>query len=90
MSLSVGKLVISVAGRDERRVFAVIGENEAHLILADGRKRRIEKPKTKKVKHVEFLDVELSQDALELLKKGEMTNKMLYRSIRESLKSDNS
>lgn len=90
MCPEIGKLVISSRGRDKSRVLAVIGSTQTHLILADGRKRRMEKPKMKKIKHVELLGVELSPETLALLEKNELTNRMLYRSIQDSLKSENS
>ncbi len=85
MSLGVGTLVVSVSGRDEGRVLAVVGSNETHLFLADGRKRRIEKPKQKKIKHVRVLGLRLTQGECEKLEKNELTNKMLYNGIRQSI-----
>lgn len=86
MSL-VGKLVLSTKGRDKGIYLAVIGENETHLVLANGRHRRIESPKHKKIKHVEVLNKSLDSDFTARLIKGEATNKMLWRAIKESLNS---
>lgn len=50
------KLVISLAGKDKGRVFVVlknVGEN--FVLYADGRRRRIEKPKLKKKKHIKVI-----------------------------------
>ncbi len=88
MSLEVGALVVSCSGRDSDLVLAVIGNTETHLVLADGRKRRIEKPKLKKIKHVRSLDKKLCEETSALLEKGELTNKMLYRGIRQSLMNE--
>ncbi|MBQ7896821.1 MAG: KOW domain-containing RNA-binding protein [Clostridia bacterium] len=86
MSL-VGSIVLSRSGRDKGMYFAIIGENDTHLILADGRHRRIENPKHKKPKHVEVLNKALESNLKDLLLKGEVTNKMLWRAIKESLNS---
>ena len=83
--LEIGMLVMSCQGRDTESVFAVIGSTDTHLVLADGRKRRIEKPKQKKEKHVKMLGKSIADDARALLESGKLTNKMLYRSIKESL-----
>ena len=83
--LEIGMLVVSCTGRDAEAVFAVIGKTDTHLVLADGRKRRIEKPKHKKEKHVKVLGKSLAKDSRALLESGKLTNKMLYRSIKESL-----
>ena len=85
MKLNIGELVISQAGNDSGRIFAVIGVTEEHLILADGRSRRLEKPKLKKVKHVKPLGNELEPETRKKLLSGELTNKMLYRGIKKSL-----
>ena len=85
MSLAIGTLVVSQSGRDTDTVMAVIGVSDTHLILANGRKRRIEKPKHKKLKHVKVLDLTLTAEETELLTEGQMTNKMLYNGIRQSL-----
>ena len=86
MSL-VGKLVVSKAGRDKDKYFAVIGENEDFLLLANGRHRPIEKPKRKKEKHVEVLKSELSESFKAVLLEGRATNKGLYRQIKTTLNS---
>ena len=85
MSLEIGAVVVSCSGRDSETVLAVIGKTETHLLLANGRKRRIEKPKQKKLKHIKPLGLSLNGEEIRLLEKGELTNKMLYRGIRQSL-----
>ena len=48
-----GDVVLSVAGRDSGRCFIVIEKiDESYLALADGKLRKVEKPKKKKYKHV--------------------------------------
>lgn len=81
MSL-VGRVVKSVSGRDKGMYFAVIGEDENYLVLADGKKRRLENPKHKKSKHVEIQDI-----LLDAVLEGEITDKVLQKAIKESLNS---
>ena len=51
--LSVGQIVNSKAGRDKNRLFVVIDIiDDQYVLIADGDLRKIEKPKTKKVKHL--------------------------------------
>lgn len=49
----VGQLVKSKSGRDMMRLFLVYGvvDNE-HVLLVDGKLRKLEKPKLKKIKHL--------------------------------------
>lgn len=87
MSLEVGTLVISTAGRDSDTVMAVIAVNDSFAVLANGRKRRIDKPKSKKIKHVRPIGHKLSEGTLQLLTDGKLTDKLLYSDIRQILMS---
>ena len=49
--LSIADVVVSLAGRDQGKLFYVIGMDETYLWLANGKDRTIEKPKRKKRKH---------------------------------------
>ena len=53
MDIHLGLVVTSVAGRDKGRLFAVVGVvDENYVLIADGKLRRLEEPKRKKVKHI--------------------------------------
>ncbi|HHV28235.1 KOW domain-containing RNA-binding protein [Acetivibrio mesophilus] len=53
MKVSVGQVVYSKAGRDAGRKLVVIGIiNDNSVLVSDGDLRRVEKPKTKKIKHL--------------------------------------
>ena len=52
MNISKSDIVVSTAGRDQGRLFYVIDADETFVTLADGKIRRMEKPKRKKRKHV--------------------------------------
>lgn len=52
--ISESDIVISLNGRDKDKRFFVLGIEEEYVLLADGKGRRIEKPKRKKLKHVQF------------------------------------
>ena len=49
--LTIADVVISTAGRDAGSLFYVLETDGVWLTLANGRDRRIEKPKRKKCKH---------------------------------------
>ena len=53
--MHVSDIVRSVNGRDRGRYFLVIAEEVPFVFLSDGRTRRVERPKKKKRKHVEFV-----------------------------------
>lgn len=48
-----GQIVISKAGRDKGDIFIVVDYNEPYVFLADGKLRRLEAPKKKKIKHIQ-------------------------------------
>ncbi len=85
--MSVGKIVRSTSGRDKGMYLAVIGEAGDMLVLANGRQRKLDNPKHKKPKHVEFLNKELAESQKRAVENMTVTNKMLYRAIKESLNS---
>ena len=48
----VGQIVRSLAGHDKQGLFCVIGAQGEHLLLADGKRRKVASPKRKKCGHV--------------------------------------
>lgn len=50
-----GMLAISKAGHDKDQIFYIIEENKEYVYLADGKNRRLEKPKKKKKKHIQII-----------------------------------
>ncbi len=53
MEVFAGDIVISKAGRDKEQPFVVLKVIDTqYVFLADGRTRRVDKPKKKKLKHL--------------------------------------
>lgn len=48
----VGRIVISLSGHDKGRLYLVTAEEERCVLLADGKHRRLLKPKRKNKKHI--------------------------------------
>ena len=53
IEFSVGQIVISKAGRDKGDVFIVYNIDGDYLYLVDGKSRRLERPKKKKIRHIQ-------------------------------------
>lgn len=51
-SISVGEIVQSLAGRDKNEYFVVLSVDGEYVTLADGKKRKTQTPKRKKIKHI--------------------------------------
>ncbi len=53
MEYTQGQVVYSKSGRDKTMPFIVISVDGDYLYLADGKRRTLEHPKKKKIKHVQ-------------------------------------
>lgn len=77
-------LVVSVSGRDKGRVFMVTEVLDSNYVLiADGAYRKLEKPKKKKIKHLEQSEFVLHERILAKISEGKkLTNAELRKAIR--------
>ena len=57
MSFEKAQIVRARCGRDSGRLFCVMDAAEGWLLLADGKRRRVDHPKRKREKHVEAVGV---------------------------------
>lgn len=56
MSVNVGDIAISKRGHDAGELFIVIATlNESYVLIADGKKRKLDSPKQKNVKHLKVV-----------------------------------
>ena len=83
MEVDKSSLIVSKAGRDKGQLFYVIDTDEQYVYLADGKSRKLEKPKRKKRKHVEQVPRTESRIA-EKIRNGE---KVLNSELRKELAS---
>lgn len=65
-NLSIGQVVKVSLGRDKGNLFFVVKIiNNEYVLIADGKKRKLDKPKLKKVKHLkkyDFINVKLEKE----------------------------
>ena len=84
-NINVSDIVLSINGRESGRPFVVIAVEGEYLLLADGRGRRVEKPKRKKAKHTQFIGSSGMTRVTEKLWSGEkVTNAELRRTLADS------
>lgn len=62
--VKIGCAALSKAGRDKGRFFAVVGVDGEYALLADGMLRKLEKPKRKKLRHLQATDTVFTQEEL--------------------------
>lgn len=76
MEITTDSVVLSLAGHDKGGVFAVVGTAGSQFaLIADGRRRKVEKPKRKKLRHL------LPVGRLEPLQTGVRSNRSLRRAL---------
>jgi hypothetical protein len=83
MALEIRKsdIVMAAAGRDKGGLFFVLETDGVYAQIANGRQRRLEKPKTKKLRHLRYVAPGDCR-AGEKLRSGEkVTNNDLRRAL---------
>ncbi|WP_026477632.1 KOW domain-containing RNA-binding protein [Alkaliphilus transvaalensis] len=80
--LSIGQVVKATKGRDQDRVFIVVGKiDDEYVLISDGDLRRIEKPKKKKTKHLAKFNI-ISHDVKDrIINQKKMNNAFIRREL---------
>ena len=51
--IQIGQIVKSISGRDQNRYFIIVSiVDDKNVLISDGKLRKIQKPKLKKIKHL--------------------------------------
>ncbi|MDI6604388.1 MAG: KOW domain-containing RNA-binding protein [Thermoanaerobacteraceae bacterium] len=89
VGMPIGRIVRSKAGRDKDRVFVVIAEvDDKHVLIADGDLRKIEKPKKKKIIHLQKYNAVAENVREKLLNKKTVTNSDLIEALKQYKESN--
>lgn len=81
MEFQRAQIVRSLAGRDSGDCFCVVDVEAGYLLLADGKRRRVNAPKRKKVKHIQNLG-DFGHPTMEKLRQGGgVTNNEIRRAL---------
>ena len=80
-SFIISDVVLSTTGRDEGKMFYVIGIEDDFLLLANGKDRTLDKPKRKKQKHVQKVLRSETRVAAKLLAGDKVLNSELRRDL---------
>lgn len=68
MNLEKGMVIKSLCGRDKNKYFCVLDKQGDYVLYCNGCVRKLEKPKRKKIKHVEVTRVKLQTEILQVNK----------------------
>ena len=81
MSIAKSDIVKSVAGRDAGSLFFVLATEGDFLLLADGKRRRVENPKRKRLRHVVPTGLDAGAAAERIRSSEKVTNSELRKAI---------
>lgn len=82
MQLQKADIVLSVSGHDKGKLFFILAIDEGFCLLANGKEgRRVDRPKRKSVKHLQFVDRYDCETAQKLLEGKCVENYELRRDL---------
>ena len=80
-AFQISDVVTTTAGRDQGGLFYVIGTDGDYLMLANGKDRTLEKPKRKKLKHIQKVLRSETRVAEKLMRGDKVLNSELRRDL---------
>lgn len=81
MDIAISNIVRSTAGRDKGDLFFVLATEGDFLLLADGKRRRVENPKRKRLRHVVPTGLDAGAAAERIRSNEKVTNSELRKAI---------
>lgn len=81
MDIGKSDIIVSLAGRDKGQFFFVVDTGEQYVFIADGKGRRLEKPKRKKRKHIQKVQQTDSRVAEKIRTGDKVLNSELRREL---------
>ena len=81
MDISKSDIIESLAGRDKGKFFYVIDVEENFVLIADGKGRKLENPKRKKLKHVRRVTRTETRVAVKIQNGDKVLNSELRRDL---------
>ena len=81
MDISKSDIIESLAGRDKGKLFYVIDTEDNYVVIADGKGRKLENPKRKKLKHVRRVSRTETRVALKIRNGDKVLNSELRRDL---------
>lgn len=82
----------SLAGHDKTEIYIIVGEEPGYVYLSDGKLKKVENPKKKKLKHIQSVKRADALIAEKLETQKELHNEDIKRAIKEyisNMKEDN-
>lgn len=83
MEIDKSDIVLSLAGRDKGKHFFVIEKEDDFVLLADGKLRKLENPKRKKLRHIRLAAKSDTRASLKIKGGEKVLNSELRRALAE-------
>lgn len=83
MEVRAGSRVRSIAGRDKGVDFIVLSVSGEYVLMADGDLRKVDRPKKKKLKHIQVSSGFSEFISARLLDTGKVTNAEVRKALAE-------
>ena len=81
MDISKSDIIESLAGRDKGKYFYVMDVEDNYVLIADGKGRKLENPKRKKLKHVRRVSRTETRVAAKIQNGDKVLNSELRRDL---------
>lgn len=81
MEIKAGSVVRSIAGRDKESEFIVLAAEGGYVFLADGDMRKVDRPKKKKLRHIQASGKVSDFIAQKLASAGKVTNAEVRKAL---------
>ena len=81
MEIKAGSIVRSIAGRDKGDLFIVLSAQDGFVYLANGELRKVDRPKKKKLKHIQGSEKMSEFIANKLETVGKVTNSEVRKAL---------
>lgn len=81
LEFQVGQIVKSKAGRDKNHYFIIIEDLGEYVYLVDGHLRKLEKPKKKKKKHLQTINVIVNDLKEQIIEGYKITNADIRKAL---------
>lgn len=82
-SLRVGQVVLSLAGRDKGKYYIVLSVQGSIVSVADGRIKKVERPKKKNIKHLRSLNKFADEIELKISAKMRVSNQDVAKALQQ-------
>ena len=81
MGIKVGQIVVSKAGHDKGETFVIVSFDSKYVYICNGKHRKLENPKKKKIIHVSLTNTVLDEEAIR-------TNRQIIKALAIFRKSE--